>query len=60
MIIPAYPKGQDLTKLDVNPKENNGQPIRQLISAPTMRIPTHVNNTVNAYLAFRAILREGL
>ena len=38
---------------------NEGQPIRYLISAPTMRIPTNVSKTVNAYLAFRAILREG-
>ncbi len=28
-----------------------------LISAPTMRIPGDVSNTVNAYLAFRAVLR---
>ena len=27
-----------------------------LISAPTMRIPMNVSNTLNAYLAFRAIL----
>jgi len=28
-----------------------------LISAPTMRVPMDINGTVNAYLAFRAILR---
>lgn len=28
-----------------------------LISAPTMRAPTNVSNTLNAYLAFRASLR---
>jgi O-acetyl-ADP-ribose deacetylase (regulator of RNase III) len=28
-----------------------------LISAPTMRAPTNVSNTLNAYLAFRAALR---
>jgi O-acetyl-ADP-ribose deacetylase (regulator of RNase III) len=28
-----------------------------LISAPTMRIPENVSDTVNAYLAFRAVLR---
>jgi O-acetyl-ADP-ribose deacetylase (regulator of RNase III) len=28
-----------------------------LISAPTMRVPLDVSNTVNAYLAFRATLR---
>ena len=31
--------------------------IRWLISAPTMRVPQDVSKTVNAYLAFRAILR---
>ena len=29
-----------------------------LISAPTMRVPTNVARTVNAYLAFRAILER--
>jgi len=29
----------------------------QMISAPTMRIPENVHNTLNAYLAFRAVLR---
>lgn len=28
------------------------------ISAPTMRIPMFIINTVNAYLAFRAVIRE--
>jgi O-acetyl-ADP-ribose deacetylase (regulator of RNase III) len=28
-----------------------------LVSAPTMRIPANVSNTVNAYLAFRAAIR---
>jgi O-acetyl-ADP-ribose deacetylase (regulator of RNase III) len=28
-----------------------------LISAPTMRVPMDINGTVNAYLAFRAVLR---
>ena len=31
--------------------------IRYLISAPTMRVPMLVTNTVNAYLAFRATIR---
>jgi O-acetyl-ADP-ribose deacetylase (regulator of RNase III) len=31
--------------------------IKNLISAPTMRVPEDVGNTVNAYLAFRAALR---
>lgn len=29
-----------------------------LIAAPTMRVPEDIRGTVNAYLAFRAILRE--
>ncbi len=29
-----------------------------LISAPTMRVPSNVSNTVNAYLAFKAILQR--
>lgn len=35
-----------------DPKET----IKYLISAPTMRVPTDVRGTVNAYLAFRATL----
>jgi O-acetyl-ADP-ribose deacetylase (regulator of RNase III) len=31
--------------------------VRFLISAPTMRVPSDVSGTVNAYLAFRAVLR---
>jgi O-acetyl-ADP-ribose deacetylase (regulator of RNase III) len=30
---------------------------RYLISAPTMRVPMFISNTVNAYLAFRAVIR---
>jgi O-acetyl-ADP-ribose deacetylase (regulator of RNase III) len=32
--------------------------IRYLISAPTMRVPCQIANTVNVYLAFRAALME--
>ena len=60
VIIPAYPSDQDFSKLNLSPTQNEGKPIRYLISAPTMRIPTNVNKTVNAYLAFRAVLRAGL
>ncbi|XP_074661068.1 uncharacterized protein LOC141913634 [Tubulanus polymorphus] len=35
---------------------NDGQPIRYLISAPTMRVPLDVQETVNSYLAFRAVI----
>lgn len=34
----------------------NSNSIKYLISAPTMRVPEDVSNTVNAYLAFRAVL----
>lgn len=35
----------------------NHATIRHLVSAPTMRIPMAVPDTLNAYLAFRAALR---
>ncbi|XP_046848803.1 uncharacterized protein LOC124442343 [Xenia sp. Carnegie-2017] len=34
---------------------NEGYPIKFVISSPTTRVPADVNNTVNAYLAFRAV-----
>ena len=39
---------------------SEGQPIRYLISAPTMRVPANVAKTTNAYLTFRAVLRAGV
>jgi O-acetyl-ADP-ribose deacetylase (regulator of RNase III) len=36
--------------------ETGNPDIKYLISAPTMRIPQDVSETVNAYLAFRAVL----
>lgn len=60
VIIPAYPPGKDVDKLSLQPTMNEGRPIRYLISAPTMRIPTNVSKTVNSYLAMRAVLREGM
>lgn len=36
--------------------ENNKWPF--LICAPTMRVPTNISHTLNAYLAFRAVLLE--
>ncbi|CAB4019504.1 Hypothetical predicted protein [Paramuricea clavata] len=39
-----------------NRDTNEGQPIHFLISAPTNRVPSDVHDTVNAYLAFRAVL----
>jgi O-acetyl-ADP-ribose deacetylase (regulator of RNase III) len=37
--------------------ETFDETIPYLVSAPTMRVPTDVSDTVNAYLAFRAALR---
>ena len=42
-----------------NPKFNEGKLIKYLVSAPTMRVPMDVIHTVNAYLAFRAVIRAG-
>ena len=58
VIIPAHNKDFK----DVKQKENmnEGKPIKYLISAPTMRVPYDVSDTVNSYLAFRAILRAGM
>jgi O-acetyl-ADP-ribose deacetylase (regulator of RNase III) len=36
--------------------ETNDQRWRFMVAAPTMRIPSHVGFTLNAYLAFRAVL----
>lgn len=55
--MPAYPENQAFNQLNMS--ANQGQPIRYLICAPTMRIPTTVSKTVNSYLAFRAVLRAG-
>jgi O-acetyl-ADP-ribose deacetylase (regulator of RNase III) len=38
--------------------KTDNKKIKYLISAPTMRVPEDVSNTVNAYLAFRASLIE--
>jgi len=40
--------------------ETGNKNIKYLISAPTMRLPQDVSETVNAYLAFRATLIEVL
>lgn len=37
--------------------ETGRDDIRYLISAPTMRVPMKIENSVNVYLAFRAVLR---
>ena len=59
MIIPAYSSQLDLTTLSLDDLVNGGKPICYLVSAPTMRIPMDVSKTVNAYLAFRGIIRVG-
>lgn len=38
----------------------NDENYKWLVSAPTMRVPMNVSGTVNAYLAFRAALKECL
>jgi len=54
-IIPAYDEsGRDESK-DWS-EFNQGQAIQYLISAPTMRVPVEVKETVNAYLTFRAVI----
>lgn len=60
VVISAYASGMVLSKLQLSPTVNQGQPIRFLISAPTMRVPSNVAKTTNAYLAFRAVLRAGM
>lgn len=42
-----------------DPQFNEGKLIKYLISAPTMRVPMDVIHSVNAYLAFRAVIRAG-
>jgi O-acetyl-ADP-ribose deacetylase (regulator of RNase III) len=37
--------------------ETSDATIPYLVSAPTMRVPMNVSNTINAYLAFRAVIR---
>lgn len=42
-----------------DPKLNGGKLIKYLISAPTMRVPMDVSHSVNAYLAFSAVIKAG-
>lgn len=55
VIIPAYDEQKPPSEKDLK-GFNEGVPIKYLISAPTMRVPQGVENTVNAYLAFRAVI----
>ncbi|CAH1799290.1 unnamed protein product [Owenia fusiformis] len=62
VIIPTFEHGidseevQELQKRDDWAKCNEGQPIKFMISAPTMRVPLDVSKTVNAYSTFRAVI----
>jgi len=40
--------------------ETNHKKMKYLISAPTMRVPTNICNTVNAYLAFKGLIQAVL
>ncbi|WAR06847.1 YMX7-like protein [Mya arenaria] len=51
-IIPTM---EDLSIVDWS-KYNCGEPIKYLISAPTMRVPATIADTVNPYLALRAVI----
>ncbi|KAH9490449.1 hypothetical protein Btru_033898 [Bulinus truncatus] len=55
VIIPTYDP-TETTKPDISSDYNGGEAIEYLISAPTMRVPAVVAETVNAYLAFRAVI----
>ena len=58
IIIPAYDKEPDENVIQSMKEKNicGGQPIKFMISAPTMRVPKEVLDTNNAYLAFRAVI----
>ena len=59
IVIPTYgEEGRDETKDWSN--VNEGKPINYLISAPTMRVPATISDTVNSYLAFRAVILAGM
>jgi O-acetyl-ADP-ribose deacetylase (regulator of RNase III) len=60
VVLPVYPPDHDFSKTPLSESVNEGRPIRHLVSAPTMRIPTNISRTVNSYLAFRAVLRSVL
>ncbi|XP_067675049.1 uncharacterized protein [Haliotis asinina] len=55
IIMPTFEGGAKEDSMDWS-MTNEGKPIKWLISAPTMRVPMNVKGTVNAYLAFRAVI----
>ncbi|ELU03294.1 hypothetical protein CAPTEDRAFT_212296, partial [Capitella teleta] len=52
-VIPTY---ADPREVKLEPTQNEGKLIKWLISAPTMRVPLEVPVSVNAFLAFRAVI----
>jgi hypothetical protein len=68
VIIPAYSSEEEgeaflqkFSGVDIPESSipNELKLIKWLISAPTMRVPEDVSNTVAAYLAFRAVILAG-
>ncbi|XP_050392539.1 uncharacterized protein LOC126811114 [Patella vulgata] len=54
-IIPTFDGGAKEDSMNWS-AWNGGKPIKYLISAPTMRVPLFVDDSVNSYLAFRAVI----
>ena len=59
VIIPAYDADEEDRDEEKLARCNDGKPIKYLISAPTMRVPMTISDTVNSYLAFRAVILAG-
>ncbi|ESO94222.1 hypothetical protein LOTGIDRAFT_161430 [Lottia gigantea] len=55
VIIPIFEGGAKQESMNWK-GANENKPIKYLISAPTMRVPQFVDDTVNSYLAFRAVV----
>ncbi|XP_046326916.2 uncharacterized protein LOC124111296 isoform X2 [Haliotis rufescens] len=55
IILPTFEGGAKEDSMDWS-KTNEGQSIKWLVSVPTMRVPMNVEGTVNAYLAFKAVI----
>ncbi len=58
IIIPTFEGGAEEDSMEWK-GFNGNMPIKYLISAPTMRVPHIIKDTVNPYLAFRAIILAG-
>ena len=59
VIIPTFEGGATASSMKWA-GSNEDMPIHYLVSAPTMRVPLNVDDTVNAYLAFRAVILAGM